>query len=164
LAACLGTFLGLWLLWSAASLAVSTRAYSIPTNSMAPALKAGDRVGVDVGLARPKRGEVWVFRMPRASGLVGSQGAKRVVGLPGETVEVASGKVVVNGRALDEPYLAAPPNYTTAPLTLGPDEYFMLGDNRNTSLDSHVWGPLRADHLVGRVKVRLWPLRRIGGL
>jgi signal peptidase I len=50
------------------------------------------------------------------------------------------------------------------PLTLGPDEYFVLGDSRNSSHDSHVWGPLPGDHFVGRVKARYWPPRRIGGL
>jgi signal peptidase I len=162
---CLGVFLGGWLVWSAASLAVATRAYIIPTGSMAPTLMPGDRVGVEArpGL-RPERGEVWVFRMPKASGVAPNHAVKRVVGLPGETVEVTSGKVLINGRPLAESYLAAPMTYTMSPMTLGADAYLMLGDSRDASHDGHVWGPLPADHLVGRVKVRFWPPRRVGGL
>ncbi len=164
-----------WLFWAAlcglawvvgaGALAVSSvRAYSIPTASMAPTLKPGDRIGVDTRPRRPPgRGELWVFTMPAASKAGGSTAVKRVIGLPGETVEVAGGKVLIDGRPLDEPYLSGPIPYSFAPITLGRDEYFMLGDSRGVASDSHIWGPLTADHLIGPVKVRYWPLRRVGG-
>lgn len=156
--------LAAWVVWWVVSLATSLRAYSIPTGSMAPTLKAGDRIGVVTQPRNgPRRGEIWVFRMPPASKLIGSEGAKRVIGLPGETVEVAAGHVLINGTPLTESYLAVPITYTMPPVTLGPEEYFVLGDSRNNSHDSHVWGPLPGDHLVGPVKVRYWPIGRAGG-
>jgi signal peptidase I len=157
--------LAAWVAWSVVSFATSLRAYSIPTGSMAPTLKPGDRVGVVTQPRNgPGRGEIWIFRMPPASKLTGSQGAKRVIGLPGETIEVAGGRVLINGVPLDEPYLTQPMTYSMPPVTLGPCEYFVLGDSRDKSHDSHIWGPVPADHLVGPVKVRYWPIGRAGGL
>jgi signal peptidase I len=139
------------------------RHYRIPSNSMAPTLKAGDQVRVEQGhrLEAPRRGEVWIFRgpPPAANTIV-----KRVIGLPGETVEVRGGQVWVDGKPLAEPHLGTLPSYSMAPRTLGPDEYWMLGDNRNLSADSHVWGPVPRDRLMGRVRMRVWPPKRFGGL
>ena len=167
LALCPLVALGSWLVWSVASYAVAVklRVYSIPSGSMAPTLQSGDRVGVEMGTrARPERGEVWVFAMPPSATSVPADGVKRIVGLPGETVEVARGQLLINGQAIPEPYLATPMHYTMPARTLGRDEYFVLGDTRNGSHDSHVWGPLPGDRLLGRVKVRYWPPHRIRGL
>jgi signal peptidase I len=156
--------LAAWVVWWFGSLATSLRAYSIPTGSMAPALKPGDRVGVVTRpRSGPRRGEIWVFRMPPASNLSGSEGAKRVIGLPGETVAVAGGRVLINGVPLREPYLTSPMTYTMAPVDLGDGEYFVLGDSRDKSQDSHVWGPVPGECLVGPVKMRYWPIGRAGG-
>lgn len=161
----IGVVCAAWMFGSAAFVATSVRAFSIPTGSMAPTLKPGDRVGVDVHPSgRPKRGEVWVFSMPPWAGATGSVAVKRVIGLPGETIEVTGGKVLIDGRPLDEPYLTAPTGYSVSPITLGPDLYFMLGDSRGASHDSHVWGPLPVEYLIGPVKLRYWPLKRFGGL
>jgi signal peptidase I len=152
-----------WFLGSFALTASTLRAYVIPTSSMAPAIKPGDRVCVEVGSRRaPVRGEIWAIRMPKTPA-PGTLAIKRIVGLPGETVEISGGKVVVDGRPLAEPYLSVAPTYIMAPLTLGPDEFFLLGDNRNASHDSHVWGPAGRDRLVGRVALRYWPPSRLGG-
>jgi signal peptidase I len=134
--------------------------YTVPTNSMAPTIKAGDHVRVEQGgqLSKPERGEIWIFRMP---GTPATQVIKRVIGLPGDVVEVANGQVIVNGRVLVEPYLTARPTYVTAQRTLRKDEYFMLGDNRNVSNDSHIWGPLKRKYLMGRVRMRVWPPNRM---
>lgn len=143
----------------------STRAYLIPTASMLPTLRPGDRIQADdAGGADPRRGEVWVLNGPPKLFPPGSTLVKRVIGLPGETIEVAGGQVRIDGRPLAEPYLAAPPSYTMPPRTLGPREYFVLGDNRNASNDSHLWGPAPRDQFLGRARVRFWPMGRLGGL
>ena len=141
----------------------TARAFVIPTNSMAPALRSGDRVLVGRRPGGvPRRGEVWVFRAPPASGAGLAVFAKRIVGLPGEVVEARAGRLLIDGRPLDEPYLALPFTYSAAPVPLGPDEYWVLGDDRDASNDSHAWGPVPADLLVGPVRARVWPPNRMG--
>ncbi len=163
----LGAFLTSWLVYSVASFAMTTRprAYFVPTGSMAPTIKAGDRIAVETTpTAPPKRGEIWVFRMPPAAKMGTAEVIKRVIALPGETIEATAEGVLINGRALAEPYLASPTPYTMPPVTLGDDEYFLLGDSRKASHDSHVWGPLPSSYLIGPVKARVWPVSRIGAL
>jgi signal peptidase I len=151
---------GLWLAWGGVIYATSLRLYLIPTRSMVPALAPNDRIVVDTRPGNaPRRGEVWVFRLPNR--LVG---VKRIIGLPGETIEVAGGRVVVNGKPLAEPYPTAPIDYSMPPVELKSNEFFVLGDNRNASFDSHVWGPTPKKELIGRVEFRHWPPARIGGL
>ena len=152
--------LGLWLAWGGAIYATSLRVYLIPTSSMAPTLAMGDRIVVDSRSGKtPARGELWVFTLPN-----GSVAVKRVVGLPGETMEVAAGRLLVDGKPLAEPYLARPIGYTMPPLALKANEFFVLGDNRNISFDSHIWGPAPRGRFLGRVDFRPWPPSRIGGL
>ena len=89
---------------------------------------------------------------------------KRVIGLPGDTVELREGAVLINGVPLDEPYVNGAQTFCgnyCQPLTLGPDEYFLMGDNRANSLDSRSFGPIPASQLVGRVVLRYWPLQQI---
>src|SRR5262245_40708062 len=91
----------------------SARAYLIPTNSMMPTLRPGDRVQADdAGGADPKRGEVWVLLGPTKLFPGGGTLVKRVIGLPGETLEVRPGRVLIDGRPIAEPYLAAPGTYS----------------------------------------------------
>jgi len=119
-AAGLVCFLGAWLLWTGMSYAIYTRMYMIPSASMAPTIRPGDRVGVQINRSvSPKRGEVWVFRMPLASGKAPNEAIKRIIGLPGETIEVASGQVLIDGQPLVEPYLSTPTPYAMPVLTLG---------------------------------------------
>lgn len=153
--------------WSVRALSYQVtnyRYYSVPTGSMVPAISPGDSVRVELGSqdTKPRRHEVWAFAMPAAAS--GTVAVKRVIGLPGETVAVANGQVLVDGKPLAEPYLKTPPTYTMAPRTLGPDEFFLLGDNRNISNDSHLWGPLKQARFIGRVRLRYWPPSRFGGL
>ncbi len=105
----------------------------------------------------PRQGDVVIFiqqRVPRERDFV-----KRIIALPGQTVEVKNGHVIVNGIAYDEPYISAPPNYEYKPQTVPPGKLFVLGDNRNNSLDSHLIGMVDMAEVVGRVDLRYWPLR-----
>lgn len=118
--------------------------------------------------ADPARGEVVVFHYPQDES---QYFIKRVIGLPGERVVVADGKITIynaaqaQGLVLDEPYLL--PDVLTAgavDITLGADEFFVFGDNRNASLDSRRFGPVNRREIVGRTWIRGWPLDRAGVL
>ncbi len=102
----------------------------------------------------PNRGEVIVFNYPRDPR---KDFVKRVVGLPGETVEVRGGIVLVDGEALPEPYLQRKDSSDAPPLTLGEKEYYVIGDNRRNSNDSRSWGAVPEDNIVGRVWLVYWP-------
>ena len=102
----------------------------------------------------PSRGEVIVFNYPLDHG---KDFVKRVVGLPGETVEVRDGIVLVDGEALPEPYLKRKDSSDAPPLALGEKEYYVIGDNRRNSNDSRSWGPVPEDNIVGRVWLVYWP-------
>lgn len=83
---------------------------------------------------------------------------KRVVGLPGDTVEVKDGYLYVNGEKYEEEYLTYRPNYNLAAYTVPEDMFFVLGDNRSNSNDSHLIGPISRDMIVGHVRQVIWPL------
>jgi signal peptidase I len=141
----------------------------IPSNSMVPTLQIGDRLIVEKLSYRqhgPQFGDIVVFQPPD---LLLEQGykrdqafIKRVIGLPGQTVEVKQGKVWIDRQELGEPYIAAPPAYTMPPITVAPGTVFLMGDNRNNSNDSHVWGLLPQQNIIGRAIVRFFPFDRLG--
>ncbi|HEX5414606.1 MAG TPA: signal peptidase I, partial [Chloroflexota bacterium] len=85
----------------------------------------------------PERGDIIVFRFPEDPS---RDFIKRVIGVPGDTVAIRDGEVFVNGHPMQEPYIMAPPQYSMPPERVPAGEYFVLGDNRNNSSDSHVWG------------------------
>jgi signal peptidase I len=142
---------------------------------------AGDRIIADRLLyliSNPSRGDIAVFKAPPAASPEQKEFIKRVIGLPGETVLIVPphadaggrtvrGHVEINGKPLPEPYIATPIEYEDgkyavgAPLKLGPNEYFMMGDNRNNSADSHVWGALTRNRFIGRAEIVFWPIDRI---
>lgn len=103
----------------------------------------------------PQRGDVIVFHYPLNPQ---RDFIKRIIGLPGEAVQVRRGQVYVNGQLLTEPYAPAEPTYNWGPETVPPDSYFVLGDNRNNSSDSHSWGMLPRDLIIGRAWLIYWPL------
>ncbi len=105
---------------------------------------------------QPRRGDVIVFEYPRDPS---RDFIKRVIGLPGERVEIRQGTVYVNGAAMPEPFGPNPGSYTAAEITVGPDEVYVMGDNRNNSSDSHSWGPLPQSYIIGKAWVSYWPAR-----
>ncbi len=169
---------GQWMQWAtllggsalAAAIAIflsATNPYWVPTGSMEPTLLRGDQFRADVHFALksgPKRGEIWVFYNPNPANGAGAVLVKRVVGLPGEKVAVEKGELRVNGQAISEPYSHSLITYSMKPRKLGADEFWVLGDNRNQSEDSHKWGPLRRRSLIGRAWLRYWPTERVGFL
>lgn len=105
-------------------------------------------------LQEPQRGDIVVFRDARGGD---RKLIKRIVGMPGESVEVKNGLVYVNGQSLDEPYIMEQPRYSQQSSVLPEGEYFVLGDNRNNSSDSHNWGSLPEDAIVGKSCASYWP-------
>jgi signal peptidase I len=89
---------------------------------------------------------------------------KRVIGLPGEVIEVRQGHVYINRQQFFEPYLTEAANYAWGPITVPPNTVILLGDNRNNAFDSHYWGALPQKNLLGRVIWRYWPLGRFGAI
>jgi signal peptidase I len=143
----------------------------IPSESMLPTLETGDRLIVEklsYYSHPPHRGDIVVFAPPpqlQEQGYQGDQAfIKRVIGLPGDTIEVRDGRVFVNRQLLTEAYIAEPPNYLMSPVVVPPAQLFVMGDNRNNSNDSHIWGFLPQENIVGHACFRFWPLERFGGV
>ncbi len=148
------------------------RSYYIPSGSMLPTLQINDRLIVDklsYRFSNPVRGDIVVFDPPAKLGFKDAF-IKRVIGLPGDRVEVKNGKVYVNDKALSEKYVEEAPSYTWSSTSLTPDgivpegHYLVLGDNRNNSYDGHYWGFIPKDRIVGKAVVRFWPIDRAGGI
>lgn len=138
----------------------------VPTGSMIPTIQLQDRLIVDrlfYKFDTIKRGDIIVFSAPEPS-MEGKDLVKRVIGLPGEKIQIKNGKVYINDRALYEPYLEDPPDYEYGPEIVPPKSYFMMGDNRRISNDSHYWGFLSEDKILGRVWIRYWPLKSFGNV
>jgi len=139
----------------------------VPTPSMLPTIQVGDRLLVDKISYRftdINRGDVVVFQPPLNVDQRGFDYVKRVIGLPGDKVEIRDGKVFINETELNEPYEKEKPDYTYGPIIVPEETYFVMGDNRNHSNDSHYWGVLAKKNIVGKVFIRYWPLDRTGKL
>lgn len=151
--------------------AVVVEAFVVPSGSMRPTIVEGDHLlgtKFHYWIWAPRRGDVVVFRPPeKAQRLAGTpvpRYVKRIIAVAGDEIEVRSGQVRVNGELLEEPYVAEPPSYVLRRTVVPPGYLFVLGDNRNESLDSHRWGFLAEDSLIAHVFVRYWPIDRIGRL
>ena len=117
------------------------------------------------------RGQVIVFHPPEGAGENGYPFIKRVIGLPGDTVALQDGKVLVNGTILDEPYAYRDENGVTEPTepltevsswTVPPGDVFVMGDHRQASEDGRAFGPIPISSVIGRVLIRYWPLSAFG--
>ena len=141
-------------------------AFRIPSESMVPTLEVGDRVFVNKFIYRftePERGDIVVFESVNG----GEEDLiKRVVGVPGDEIEVRSGTLLVNGEPQNEPYLnrQIPDDSFFGPSRLSEGEVFVMGDNRANSADSRVFGPLPVENIEGEAFMRFWPPTRIGTL
>ena len=134
----------------------ATGRYRLDGNIMEPNLHNDEYVIIDkvsYMLHAPERGDVIVFTPPNND----KDYIKRIIGLPGDTVEIQGGQVIVNGQALDEPYLAHPTNQDMLARTIEPGQYFVMGDNRNNSQDSRSFGPITKSVIVGRAWFVYWP-------
>lgn len=164
----------------------------IPSGSMLPTLQINDRLIIDkVGyrLNDPQRGDIVVFMPPNAlKDQIQDALIKRVVGLPGDTIEIRNGQVYVNNELLKENYVASDSNpaapvtptsehqltrinvcppaqrFLEQAVTVPADSYLVMGDNRNSSYDSRCWGVVPRDRIIGRAVIRFWPLNSMGGI
>ncbi|MDQ6910419.1 MAG: signal peptidase I [Actinomycetota bacterium] len=145
------------------------QAFYIPSASMEPTLKVKDRVLVNklsYDFHDVNRGDIIVFKTPPGeTNLDIKDLIKRVVGLPGETVEARDGRVLINGNKIDDSYLSN--GVTTSsfpPQKIPPGDVWVMGDNRSNSKDSRFFGPISEDLIVGRAFIRVWPLTSFGFL
>ncbi len=139
----------------------------IPSGSMLPTLQINDRLIIDkisYNFEKPQRGDIVVFNPTQALEKQNFHDAfiKRLIGVPGDKVEVKGGRVYVNNCPLQENYIASLPDYHWGPVIVPPDSYLVLGDNRNNSYDSHYWGFVPRNRIIGRAIIRFWPLNHIG--
>ena len=136
--------------------------------SMEPNFVSGQRLvisRVHYWLGDPDRGDIIVFNSPNPRTEDESALVKRVIGLPGDIIEFRDQVLYINGEVWDEPYINEPcSKYRCADESweLGPDEFFMMGDNRNVSNDSRKFGPVPRENVVGEVLFRYWPVQEFG--
>jgi len=131
--------------------------YKVEGYSMEPTLNDGQYLLINkIGMRfhQPERGDIIVFQYPLDPS---KSFVKRVIGLTGDTVEVRNQQTIVDGKVLTEPYIKSAENGFFPPTTVPPDQYFVLGDNRNNSSDSRSWGMLPAKDIIGEAWVSYWP-------
>ncbi len=153
----------------------------IASRSMLPTLQINDRLIIDKWSYRfeePQRGDIILFFAPERAVICYNNSSipypgeswpdlpgafiHRIIGLPGDKVEVKREQVYINNKTFQEKYIAEDPLYQFGPVTVPAKSYLVLGDNRNKSCDSHLWGPVRREYIIGKVTNRYWPPKGIG--
>jgi signal peptidase I len=140
----------------------AAQATRVDGQSMEPTLHTNERIIIEKVTYRlhpPERGDIIVLRRP--TGAVEPL-IKRVIGLPGETIEIKNGLVYIDGEPLDEPYLDQSTQGNMDPLVVPDKSVFVMGDNRHASNDSRAFGPVPYSDIVGRAWIRYWPLECLG--
>ena len=140
---------------------------NVPTGSMLETIQLGDNIigsRLTYKFSDPERGDIAIFKWPDDESQVY---IKRIIGLPGETVQIADGEIYINGEVLEESYgreVMQDAGLAAEPITLGDDEYFVLGDNRNYSSDSRdpSVALIHRKEIIGRAWLRIWPLNSFG--
>lgn len=157
---------GLGVLLALGVRATITEVRTIPSRSMAPTLEVGDQVIVNklsYRLRDPRRGDIVVFsptpELQKQN--LNNDLIKRIVAVPGDTLEIRPHQLWVNGQAVREPEIQYSQDYSYGPVTLGQGQYFVLGDNRTNSYDSHFWGTVSKQNLIGQAWLRIYPINRI---
>ena len=143
----------------------------IPSDSMLPTLQVGDRLVVEkisYHFHSPSTGDIVVFDPPsqlQVQGYAKNQAfIKRIIATQRQTVQVKNGTVYLNDHPLKEDYIAEPPDYELGKIQIPEGQVFVMGDNRNNSNDSHIWGFLPKDNIIGRAFFRFWPTDRMGNV
>ncbi len=130
--------------------------FRITSSSMEPTLNIDDKI-ISEKVKNIQRKDIVVLYAPEGKKEVL---VKRVIGLPGEKIEVKNGYVYINGELMEEKYIKEKPTYELEETEIPPDSYFLLGDNRNESEDSSTWGPVQKDFIIGKVICRYSPFRK----
>ncbi|MFC0211100.1 signal peptidase I [Paenibacillus chartarius] len=140
------------------------QAMQVPTGSMLPTIQIGDRLLVEkmVQWTDFEHGDIVVFWPPIEGNA--ERYVKRLIGLPGDTIEVKDGALYRNGDKVDEPYVTERMAYNFGPVTVPEDHYLFLGDNRNNSLDSHLWKTpfVHKKDIIGKAVFRMFPFDHMG--
>ena len=139
------------------TLQATVQSFIVVGSSMEPGLHAGQRLLINkvvYSFHEPERGDIIVFHPPDNRQV---DYIKRIIALPGDTVEVKEETIYVNGSQLNEPYIKEPPKYTTREQKIAGSEYFVLGDNRNNSNDSHNGWTVIRQKIIGKAWLSIWP-------
>ncbi len=142
---------------------LSIGTFTVQHDSMEPNYLPGQNVIVNklaYVFGKPQRGDVIVFYYPLDTT---QTFIKRIIGVPGDTIVVTPATVSVDGRVLNEPYIIAAVNPRFGQITLGPNQYFVMGDNRPVSCDSRSWGAVPSSDIIGKVTAVYWPLNVLRG-